>query len=202
MKTSFLEWIKSMLLKEMSETEAEQILGVKRGDPNIKQAWRKLALQHHPDRGGDEAMMKKVNAARDVLINPNNRAQTPQNQDASQTRYRDTDPNARENARKENARKVSAMQRKVLQLVQSMDEETVFNILSNILNLVATTKGHEGYGGCNSPERLAKAKQYGKNNMGINIFTYWVALNGRSDEETYMQLINFMNEFVQKQNIK
>ena len=33
----------------------------------IKKAYRKLALMHHPDRGGDQERMKLINAAYDIL---------------------------------------------------------------------------------------------------------------------------------------
>ena len=36
----------------------------------IKSAFRKLAMQHHPDRNGDEAEFKKINEAYDTLSNP------------------------------------------------------------------------------------------------------------------------------------
>ena len=46
-------------------------LGVDRSatPEQIKQAFRKLAMQHHPDRNGDETEFKKINEAYDVLSN-------------------------------------------------------------------------------------------------------------------------------------
>lgn len=41
----------------------------------IKRAFRKLAMQHHPDRGGDEARFKEIQAAYDVLGDPQRRAE-------------------------------------------------------------------------------------------------------------------------------
>ena len=67
---SFNEWVYEKLLQEMNELEAEQILGIRRGDPNLQAAYRKLAMQHHPDRGGDEEMMKKINIAKEILTSP------------------------------------------------------------------------------------------------------------------------------------
>lgn len=54
-----------------------QILGVNRkaSDADIKKAYRKLASQHHPDRGGDANAFKQVQEAYDVLSNPQTRAQ-------------------------------------------------------------------------------------------------------------------------------
>ena len=52
-------------------------LGVERNatPDEIKQAFRKLAREHHPDRGGDEAKFKQLNEAYSVLSNPETRAQ-------------------------------------------------------------------------------------------------------------------------------
>lgn len=36
----------------------------------IKKAYHKLAHQHHPDKGGDEAKMKEINEAYAILMNP------------------------------------------------------------------------------------------------------------------------------------
>lgn len=54
-----------------------QILGVgKDADPKeIKKAFRKLAMKHHPDRGGDEAKFKEIQTAYDTLSDPQKRQQ-------------------------------------------------------------------------------------------------------------------------------
>ena len=52
------------------------ILGVNKesSDEEIKKAYRKLALIHHPDKnGGDDTMFKKINAAHDTLTDPEKR---------------------------------------------------------------------------------------------------------------------------------
>src|SRR5438105_790614 len=56
------------------------ILGVSKeaSEAEIKAAYRKLALEHHPDRGGGqtaETKFKKINEAYQVLSDPNRRAQ-------------------------------------------------------------------------------------------------------------------------------
>jgi len=49
-----------------------QTLGVNKdaSPEDIKRAFRKLAMQHHPDRGGDETRFKEIQAAYDVLGDP------------------------------------------------------------------------------------------------------------------------------------
>ncbi len=37
-------------------------------DATIKLAWRRLAMEHHPDRGGDNDRLQAINAAVDCLI--------------------------------------------------------------------------------------------------------------------------------------
>ncbi len=58
-----------------------EILGVSRtaSEEEIKQAYRKLAHQHHPDKaGGDEKKFKEINAAYQVLSNRQKRQQYDQ----------------------------------------------------------------------------------------------------------------------------
>jgi curved DNA-binding protein len=54
-----------------------QTLGVARtATPDeIKKAYRKLASQHHPDKGGDTAMFQKIEEAYRILSDPNQRQQ-------------------------------------------------------------------------------------------------------------------------------
>jgi len=53
------------------------ILGVaKNATPDeIKKAYRKLASQHHPDKGGDKAKFQEIQSAYDVLSDPEKRKQ-------------------------------------------------------------------------------------------------------------------------------
>jgi curved DNA-binding protein CbpA len=46
-----------------------EILGIEENSSSeeIKKAYRKLAVQHHPDKGGDENTFKEINEAYDVL---------------------------------------------------------------------------------------------------------------------------------------
>lgn len=48
-----------------------QVLGLETSAPTrdqVEQAHRRLAMQHHPDRGGDAHTMARINAARDTLL--------------------------------------------------------------------------------------------------------------------------------------
>src|SRR3954470_1962748 len=55
----------------MSTTKRDyyEILGVNKNASadEIKKAFRKAAVEHHPDRGGDEAKFKEINEAYEVL---------------------------------------------------------------------------------------------------------------------------------------
>ena len=56
----------------MSLEEAKEALGFKPeespSEADIQKAWKNMAFMFHPDRGGDEEVMKEVNVARDVLL--------------------------------------------------------------------------------------------------------------------------------------
>ena len=58
-------------------TDYYQTLGVDRGaTPDaIKKAYRRLASQHHPDKGGDKAKFQEIQSAYDTLSDPQRRAQ-------------------------------------------------------------------------------------------------------------------------------
>lgn len=58
-------------------TDHYTTLGVARtaSADEIKRAYRKLASQHHPDRGGDTQQFQKIQAAYDVLSDPDKRAE-------------------------------------------------------------------------------------------------------------------------------
>src|ERR1700712_928517 len=52
-----------------------EVLGVKKdaSADEIKKAFRRSAIEHHPDKGGDEAKFKEVNEAYEVLGNTEKR---------------------------------------------------------------------------------------------------------------------------------
>mmetsp|Transcript_7276 Transcript_7276/g.17783 ORF Transcript_7276/g.17783 Transcript_7276/m.17783 type:complete len:420 (-) Transcript_7276:292-1551(-) len=57
-------------------TKLYETLGVEKDADakDIKKAYRKAAIKHHPDKGGDEQVFKEVNAAYEVLSDPEKRA--------------------------------------------------------------------------------------------------------------------------------
>lgn len=56
---------------------AYETLGVPKGasEDEIKRAYRKLASQHHPDKGGDTAKFQEIQTAYETLSDPHKRAQ-------------------------------------------------------------------------------------------------------------------------------
>lgn len=57
------------LAAKMSKLEAADLLGVNADDDlgKIKTKYREMVMTHHPDRGGSEKMMKKINEAFETL---------------------------------------------------------------------------------------------------------------------------------------
>ena len=58
------------MAKEVDSTALYESLGVSKDASydEIKKAYRKLALQHHPDRGGDSEKFKEISAAYEVVL--------------------------------------------------------------------------------------------------------------------------------------
>lgn len=56
----------------MAKRDYYEILNLAKdaSDDEIKKAFRKVAIEHHPDRGGDEAKFKEANEAYEVLKDP------------------------------------------------------------------------------------------------------------------------------------
>lgn len=71
------------------------ILGVSKNasQDEIKKAYRKLAMQHHPDKGGSETKFKEISVAYDTLSNPQKRA----DYDNPQPQFRFNSRNVNEN---------------------------------------------------------------------------------------------------------
>lgn len=61
----------------MSKENLYQVLGVSKEatETEIKKAYRKLAIKHHPDKGGDEETFKKISEAYSVLSDKDKRKQ-------------------------------------------------------------------------------------------------------------------------------
>lgn len=55
--------------KEIDNESLYKALGVEKTATmsEIKKSFRKLALKHHPDRGGDPEKFKEINAAKEVI---------------------------------------------------------------------------------------------------------------------------------------
>ncbi|CEL99126.1 unnamed protein product [Vitrella brassicaformis CCMP3155] len=61
--------------KEVDNKRFYEVLGVSQNDDlnTIKKAYRKLAMKHHPDKGGDPELFKEIGRAYEVLSDPEKR---------------------------------------------------------------------------------------------------------------------------------
>jgi molecular chaperone DnaJ len=59
----------------MAKRDYYEVLGINKdaSADEIKKAYRRAAVEHHPDRGGDEAKFKEINEAYEVLKDPSKR---------------------------------------------------------------------------------------------------------------------------------
>lgn len=64
----------------MSKRDYYEILGLTKGATadEIKKAYRKLALEHHPDKGGDTTLFQEIAEAYSILSDPDKRAKYDQ----------------------------------------------------------------------------------------------------------------------------
>ena len=76
----------------MAKRDYYEVLGVERGssEADLKKAYRRLAMKHHPDRNPDskesEEMFKEANEAYECLSDPNKRAAYDQGGDIKSRR--------------------------------------------------------------------------------------------------------------------
>ena len=61
--------------QEIENKKLYEVLGLSQSatQDEIKRAFRKLAIQHHPDKGGDQELFKEINAAYEILSNEEKR---------------------------------------------------------------------------------------------------------------------------------
>jgi curved DNA-binding protein CbpA len=86
-----LDKVLDILLAKLTVNEAEDILelGDSWDSSTLKDAYRKAALKHHPDKGGDAEMMKKVNEAYELLKDkPGSGSTTKTDWDAINAKYK------------------------------------------------------------------------------------------------------------------
>jgi len=62
--------------KDVDTTKLYEVLGVEKNadEKDIRKAYRKLAVKHHPDKGGDEALFKEISAAYEILSDADKRS--------------------------------------------------------------------------------------------------------------------------------
>lgn len=64
------EYLQAAPARKRALTRARRLLDVSRdaGPAEIREAHRRMTARIHPDRGGDNAAMQDLNAARDILL--------------------------------------------------------------------------------------------------------------------------------------
>jgi hypothetical protein len=72
---AFWWWSQRRRTPALTVREARDLLGVapSAGEPEIRDAHRRLIARVHPDAGGSAALAGRVNAARDLLVTELNR---------------------------------------------------------------------------------------------------------------------------------
>ncbi len=63
-------WVRSRQRAGRADALAELGLSDPVDDATIKRHYRRLAMRHHPDRGGDSARLQAINRAVDLLLKP------------------------------------------------------------------------------------------------------------------------------------
>ena len=114
-----------------------QILGVgrKASPADIKKAYRRLAMLHHPDRGGDENKFKEVTEAYDILSDPNKKRDFDSG--GLNTVFREHFRRAYEAKKERRSQAIfQALFRKAKEKVHiPRDEEIKFNISTDLLSI-------------------------------------------------------------------
>lgn len=66
--------------REVDNTRFYTLLGLEKtaSTPDIKKAYKKLAIKHHPDKGGDSETFKEITRAYEVLSNPEKKSRYDQ----------------------------------------------------------------------------------------------------------------------------
>merc|ERR1719487_3104820 len=61
--------------KEVDNNRLYEILGLPKDctETDVKKAYKRAAMKHHPDRGGDENVFKDISLAHEVLSDPERR---------------------------------------------------------------------------------------------------------------------------------
>lgn len=61
--------------KDVDTKKFYDLLGIEKNSTlnDIKKAYRKLAIKHHPDKGGDPEIFKEISRAYEVLSDPEKR---------------------------------------------------------------------------------------------------------------------------------
>ena len=151
------------LFEGMTIEDAKSILGINLQNSDLKKAYRQAALKAHPDRGGSDEEMLKVNQAYELLKNTGFNPMSREERDAQ----REREEAEREEQRKRDVARVT---------------EIANNIKAQFDVALGRYKKHfEPFFKLEDPEVKVKVFDGKWENPQANIFINWPSEDGKTD---------------------
>ena len=145
----------------------------------LKKEYRRLAMANHPDRGGDEATMKAINAEYDAVfpafkLSYNRTAETPTTETAQSTRHEFYTANGWKGSRYEPGRSLKEIAQLVRQFVKEQFPTYKFSVRTSYASMCqelhidlkeAPCKVYKDFGELTEDEKRAVIRKATRNNV-------------------------------------